>query len=95
MHVGISVSMTTNTPPGITDGKIRENRLRRAADRQGLRLHKSNRRDPNALGYGLWALIDLDTGASMHNPAPWGIHVLDQETTLRNTCWETTAMSDS
>jgi len=32
--------------------KVRENRLRRAAGRQGLRLIKSRRRDPRAVDYG-------------------------------------------
>jgi len=33
-------------------GKVRENRLRRAAGRQGLRIVKSRRRDPRAVDYG-------------------------------------------
>jgi hypothetical protein len=61
----------------ITDTKVRENRLRRAADRQGLRLLKSPRRDPSALGYGLYALIDNETGGTEHASAPWGIHTLE------------------
>jgi len=40
------------------DEKVRENRLRRAAERQGLMLKKSRRRDPRALDYGMYALID-------------------------------------
>jgi hypothetical protein len=32
--------------------KTREIRLRRMAERQGLKLHKSRRRDPRALEYG-------------------------------------------
>jgi hypothetical protein len=39
--------------------KARENRLRRMAERQGLRLLKCRRRDPLALGYGLYALVSL------------------------------------
>jgi hypothetical protein len=38
--------------------KVRENRLRRVADRQGLRLMKSTRRDPFALEYGTYQLVD-------------------------------------
>lgn len=38
--------------------KIRENRLRRMAKRQGLRLDKSRRRDPHAIGYGTYELTD-------------------------------------
>jgi hypothetical protein len=37
--------------------KVRENRLRRMADRQGLKLVKSRRRDPRALDYGTYALV--------------------------------------
>ena len=48
--------------------KVRENRLRRVADRRGRRLVKSGRRDPNALDYGLFALIDYETGGAV-NPS--------------------------
>ena len=40
--------------------KVRENRLRRAAERQGLRLQKSRARDPRALGFGTYQLVDAD-----------------------------------
>lgn len=40
------------------EAKTRENRLRRMANRQGLRLMKSRSRDPNALDFGLYALTD-------------------------------------
>lgn len=36
--------------------KVRENRLRRAAARQGLRLSRSRRRDTRALDYGEYSL---------------------------------------
>jgi hypothetical protein len=61
----------------VTDDKARESRLRRAAHRQGLSLEKSKRRDPNALGYGLYALVDPTTRFTMHTPAPWGVHTFD------------------
>lgn len=48
--------------------KTRENRMRRIAERSGLRLVKSARRDPNALDYGMFALIDERTGGAI-NPA--------------------------
>ena len=41
-----------------TQEKIRENRLRRIAQRQGLRLEKSRRRDPLAADYGLYYVVD-------------------------------------
>ena len=42
----------------MTDEKVRENRLRRIAERQGLRLEKSRRRDLRAVDYGAYFLID-------------------------------------
>ena len=38
--------------------KVRENRLRRIASRQGLRLQKSRQRDPMALDYGKYSLVN-------------------------------------
>ena len=43
--------------------KVRENRLRRMAARQGLVLKKSRRRDPRALGYGGYMLVDAFTNS--------------------------------
>jgi hypothetical protein len=37
--------------------KVRENRLRRMADRQGFRLEKSRRRDHRALDFGRYYLV--------------------------------------
>jgi hypothetical protein len=47
------LSMTTSTQE-----KVRENRLRRMAERQGLALHKSRRRDRLAKDYGLYWVVD-------------------------------------
>ena len=50
-----------------TEEKVRENRLRRMAERRGLSVHKSRRRDRGALDYGhiwleRWAVQDgVDT----------------------------------
>lgn len=41
--------------------KARENRARRAAGRQGLRLVKNRRRDARAADYGSYMLTDLAT----------------------------------
>jgi len=41
--------------------RTRENRLRRAAQRQGLRLSRSRRRDPRALDFGIYTLLDGTT----------------------------------
>jgi hypothetical protein len=43
--------------------KVIENRHRRAAARQGLRLEKTRRRDTRAWDYGLFNVIDADTTA--------------------------------
>ena len=40
------------------DRKVRENRARRMAARQGLQLVKSRARDPMSLSYGAYWLID-------------------------------------
>lgn len=45
------------------DEKVRENRARRAAERQGLLLKKSRRRDPRAIDYGTFVLVDASTNA--------------------------------
>jgi hypothetical protein len=41
-----------------TNEKVRENRLRRMAERQGLRLVKSRRRDPFARDFGVYWVVD-------------------------------------
>ena len=43
------------------DVKVRENRIRRMAERQGLQLEKSRRRDPLALDYDRWFIVDAST----------------------------------
>jgi hypothetical protein len=52
----------------MTTEKTRENRLRRKARRCGYELQKSRTRDPHALGFGLYALIDPQTGGTVN---PW------------------------
>ncbi|MBA3584720.1 MAG: hypothetical protein H0W36_09390 [Gemmatimonadetes bacterium] len=44
-----------------TEDKVHENRLRRMAERQGLFLKKSRRRDPRSLDYGRYMLVDSFT----------------------------------
>lgn len=46
----------------MTAEKTREQRLRRAAKRQGLELAKSKTRDPRALDYGRWRVLDGQRG---------------------------------
>lgn len=45
--------------------KVRENRLRRMADRQGLRLLKSRRRDERAIDFGGYMLVDVQTNGAV------------------------------
>jgi hypothetical protein len=47
--------------PGMdTQTKVRENRLRRMAERQGLTIRKSARRDSRAIDYGRWWVVHSD-----------------------------------
>lgn len=41
-----------------TTDKVFENRLRRVAERRGLRLEKSRRRDPLAIDFGGYMLVE-------------------------------------
>lgn len=59
--------------------KVRENRLRRMAERQGLTLTRSRRRDPRALDYGLYWIADAN-GATVS--AKQGISLDDVEAFL-------------
>jgi hypothetical protein len=43
--------------------KARENRVRRMAERHGLTLRKSRRRDPRAWDFGSYWLMDADRNA--------------------------------
>jgi hypothetical protein len=49
--------------------KVRENRLRRMAQRQGLALHRLRRRDPLGLGYGTYWITRgaTETVVAPHN----------------------------
>lgn len=61
--------------------KVLENRLRRAADRQGLRLEKSRLRDPRAIGYGTFMLTRSGTAVhagSSPNGYGLGLHEIAQ-----------------
>jgi hypothetical protein len=40
--------------------KVRENRLRRMAERQGYKVSKSRRRDTRAIDYGEWWVVDMN-----------------------------------
>jgi hypothetical protein len=61
---GLTSGITAGTVSSMTDtDRVRENRLRRAAQRQGLMLAKSRRRDPRATDYGTYMLVDPSTNA--------------------------------
>ena len=51
--------------------KLRENRLRRAAKRGGLRLLKSRIRDAKALGFGGFMLVEIHTKAPVLGDQPY------------------------
>ena len=70
--------------------KIRENRLRRMADRQGLRVVKSPRRDTRAWDYGRYVVTDRYTGAVVAGGTPTGytLSIDDVETYLTRTTGE-------
>jgi hypothetical protein len=59
----------------LTPGEYKtfENRLRRVAQRQGYRLEKSRRRDPYALDYGTYRLINMDVNGVMYHAN--GVHL--------------------
>jgi hypothetical protein len=55
------------------EGKVRENRARRAARRQALVIVKSRTRDPRALDFGRYALDNFITGNRV-----WGYGEMDR-----------------
>jgi hypothetical protein len=65
----------------MTDDKVRENRLRRMAERQGLALIKSRRRDPKAPDHGRYQLVDPATGGVVSGVSP-GFAIDEVETWL-------------
>jgi hypothetical protein len=54
------------------DEKVRENRLRRMAQRQGFALVKSRRRDPRAIDYGAYMLVDPEINGVVAGTAGTG-----------------------
>jgi hypothetical protein len=61
--------------------KVRENRVRRMAERQGLVLKKSRRRDLRAWDYGSYWLVDADR-SSLVFPDEHGASLEDIESYL-------------
>jgi hypothetical protein len=66
------------------DEKVRENRLRRMAERQGLRLEKSRRRDPRAVTYGTYHLVNAWTNSveAYGSPDGYGLTLDEVEAAL-------------
>jgi hypothetical protein len=60
--------------------KVREDRLRRVANRRGLRLLKSRRRDPRAADHGRYILVDATTNSVAYGiwNNNWAEATLDQ-----------------
>ena len=54
------------------DDKVRENRVRRMAERQDLRLVKTRRRDPRASDFSKFMLVDPSTNAVVVGTAATG-----------------------
>lgn len=64
--------------PSMTNEKVRENRLRRMAGRQGLQLRKSPQKDPRSIGYGRWQIYDERVGTVVAGPPHGDSLDLDQ-----------------
>ena len=59
----------------MTAQKVQENRVRRLAERQGLALQKSRRRDPQALDFGTFWLVNPELNAQIFpsgDGSAWG-----------------------
>lgn len=70
---------------------IQENRVRRMARRQGLRLVKSRRRDPRALDYGLYTLVDIESNATVGGGH---LHIDQAEAYLKGVGWWAAPLSE-
>lgn len=63
--------------------KVRENRLRRMAERQGYQLVKSRRRDPRAFDYGARWIVDPRSNTIVAgDPTTGGMSLDEVETWL-------------
>jgi len=57
--------------------KVREIRLRRMAQRQGYRLVKTRRRDPRAIDYGAYTIVDPRTNFAVFGIGASGYPIAD------------------
>lgn len=76
-HRGSPLPATPKRRSEAMSEKVRENRLRRKAERMGLRLEKSRRRDPDAVDFGLYALVTLEYGGAIHPDRAGSVFALD------------------
>jgi hypothetical protein len=90
---GIRSNNTAGTFSGMSNNdKIRENRLRRMAKRQGLELCKSSRRDVHSLDYGTYALYHPATANwYRRSPSQYGVTLDEIETDLTHQITSTLA----
>lgn len=67
-----------------TETKVRENRLRRMAERQGFRLVKSKRRDVLAIDYGKYRIETADgvEATGFDSVMGWGLTLDEAEDRL-------------
>jgi hypothetical protein len=70
----------------LQDDKVRENRLRRMAERRGYELNKSRRRDPLAVDYGEWWITrGRVSGMALQRQGPF--KTLDEVEDFLNAKW--------
>jgi hypothetical protein len=70
--IGLSINREGGRVVATTSEKVRENLLRRVADRQGLALRKSRTRDPRAIDYDRWMIVSLIPGRPDIGTGPTG-----------------------
>jgi hypothetical protein len=61
------------------NAKVYENRLRRMAERQGLKVIKSRRRDPHAIGYGTYWIVDPTINGTVAGDSNVGLSLAEVE----------------
>jgi hypothetical protein len=70
----------------MTEEKAMENRARRALERRGLQLQKSRRRDPRAIDFGGYMIVDPATNSVVAGAshAPYQMTLDDVEAWLKD-----------
>jgi hypothetical protein len=72
-------ALQTQLPCADMTDKVLENRLRRAAERRGLELQKSRRRDAAAPDFGRYMIVDSRTGVTLagDRPGPYSLSLAE------------------